>query len=310
LQDFSADANAAMVEYGARMAGRRDRLTARFGQLADLAREASHFCATAGEETVTRAHVRQAVRARTYRVDLPRECVERDFRDGYILLETVGVEVGQINVLTVIESDALMFGKPSRVTVATGVGSLQRAGVVNIERESDLSGPLHDKGVMILHGYLLSQFAREGSLNLQATVCFEQTYGGVDGDSASAGELCALLSSLTDVPLDQGLGVTGSINQQGSIQAVSGVNEKIEGFFRLCRSRKLTGSQGVVLPRANVPDLMLDPEVVDAVVKGQFHIYAVEHVDEMLELLTGRDRGELRALAMERLRQFRELAPR
>ena len=306
LKSFSADANSAVVEYGARMAGRKDRLSARFGQLADLAHEASHLCESAGEKTVTRAHIEQAVRNRTYRVDLPRECVERDYRDGYLLMQTKGEAIGQINVLTVIESDALMFGKPSRVTVATGVGSAHRAGVVNIERESDLSGPLHDKGVMILHGYLLEQYAVEGPLSLQATICFEQTYGGVDGDSASAGELCALLSSLTGFAIDQGYGVTGSINQLGVVQAVSGVNEKIEGFFRLCRSRKLTGKQGVILPRANVPDLMLDPEVVAAVADGQFHIYAVEVVDEMIELLTGVAMAEVKRASAERLRIFRE----
>ena len=305
LAPFSADAAAAVVEFGARLAGRKDRLSARYGELADLAREASHLCQREGGRTVTRAHIEAAQQARTYRIDLPRECMERDFRDGYLLMATKGRAVGQVNALTVIESDSILFGKPSRVTVATGVGPTQRAGVINIERESDLSGPLHDKGVMILSGYLLQHFANEGPLNLQATICFEQTYGGVDGDSASAAELCALLSSLTQIPLAQGFGVTGAINQHGEVQAVSGVNEKIEGFFRLCRSRSGRGDQGVILPRANVPDLMLDPEVVAAVRAGEFRIHAVESVDEMIELLTARPVVEVRAAAAQRLRQFR-----
>ena len=306
LAPFSADANAAVVEYGARLAGRRDRLTARYGELADLAREASHLCRRAGGDTVTREHVEEAQAIRTFRVDLPRESIERDFHDGYLLLATRGTAVGQINALTVLETDAILFGKPSRVSVATGAGGAHRSGVVNIERESELSGPLHDKGVMILQGYLLRRFGDAGPLNLQATVCFEQTYGGVDGDSASAAELCALLSSLTDVPLAQNLGVTGAINQHGQVQAVSGVNEKVEGFFRLCRSRGLTGDQGVILPRGNVADLMLDREVVAAVEAGDFRLHAVDHVDDLMELLSGRPMAEVVDLAATRLRGWGE----
>ncbi|MCB9869429.1 MAG: Lon protease family protein [Planctomycetes bacterium] len=308
LLPFSGDACAAVVEFGARLAGRKDRLTARFGELADLVREASHLCATAGGPTVTREHIEAAQRARVFRVDLPREAIERDFRDGYLLLQTSGRAVGQVNALTVLETDAIMFGKPSRVTVATGAGPRERTGVINIERESDLSGPLHDKGVMILQGYLLQQFANDGPLGLQATICFEQTYGGIDGDSASGAELCALLSSLTGIPLAQGFGITGAINQRGEVQAVSGVNEKIEGFFRLCRSRGLSGDQGVILPRANVSDLMLDPEVVAAVEAGRFAIHAVESVEQMLELLTGRPAAEVKAAVAARLRAFRSVA--
>ncbi len=308
LCPFNADANAAIVEYGARLAGRKDKLTARYGELADLAREASFICESSGAKIITRAHIEQAIQTRTYRVDLPRECVERDFKDGYLLMQSKGKTVGQINALTVLESDALIFGKPSRITAVTGAGPVNRSGVVNIERESDLSGPLHDKGVMILHGYLLRELASEEPLNLQATICFEQTYGGVDGDSASSAELCALLSSLTDIPIDQGFGVTGSINQLGVIQAVSGVNEKIEGFFRLCRSRGLTGTQGVILPVANVADMMLNPEVVAAVAAGKFSIHAVTHVDEMMELLTGVPMKKVRAVAVERVAQFRKMS--
>jgi predicted ATP-dependent protease len=306
LLPFNSEANAQVVEYGSRIAGRRDRLTARFGELADLAREASHRSVVAGDSVVTRKHVMEALSARLYRSDLGREMVERDFKDGYVLMQTKGEVIGQINALTVIESDALLFGKPSRITVATGVGQGVRSGVINIERESVLSGPLHDKGMMILHGYLLGTFAVDGPLNLHAAVCFEQTYGGVDGDSASGAELCALLSSLADVPIRQGFGVTGAINQRGQVQAVSGVNEKIEGFFRLCKRRGLNGLQGVILPRSNVADLMLDHAVVEAVAKGEFQVHAVDHVDQMIELLTGVSSAEVRAAVSERLESYRK----
>ncbi|MEE2887299.1 MAG: AAA family ATPase [Planctomycetota bacterium] len=305
LLPFNAEANATVVEHGARVAGRRDRLTARFGELADLAREASHLSSLAKATQVTREHVLAALAARMYRSDLGRDIVERDFKDGYLLIQTKGEVVGQINAMTVIESDALLFGKPSRVTVATGVGQGDRAGVVNIEREAELSGPLHDKGVMILHGYLLDQFAGDGPLSLQAAICFEQTYGGVDGDSASGAELCALLSSLAEIPIRQSFGVTGAINQRGQVQAVSAVNEKIEGFFRLCKRRGLDGSQGVIFPKVNVVDLMLDHEVVQAVADGKFQVHAVDHIDQMLELLTGETCAKVRAATAERLRTFR-----
>lgn len=308
LLPFNSEANAVVVEYGARLSGRRDRLSARFGELADLAREASHLAGLAGDPLVTRQHVLDALAAQVYRSDLGREIVERDFKDGYLLIQTKGQVVGQINALTVIESDALLFGKPSRITVATGVGQAARAGVVNIEREAELSGPLHDKGVMILHGYLLDQFAGVGPLNLQAAICFEQTYGGVDGDSASGAELCALLSSLAQLPIRQGFGVTGAINQRGQIQAISAVNEKIEGFFRLCKRAGLDGSQGVIIPKANVSDMMLDAEVVEAVTEGKFQVHAVDHIDQMLEILTGESSARVRTAVADRLRDFRELA--
>lgn len=300
LLPFSGQANAAVVEHGARLAGRQDRLSARYGELADLAREASFLARGEAAAQVTRAHVEAAELARERRADLTREAVEREFRDGYLLVQTQGSQIGQVNALTVLESDGMAFGKPSRITAAVGVGAPEHAGVVNIEREAELSGPLHDKGVMILQGYLLQHFAKEQPLNLRATICFEQTYGGVDGDSATVAELCALLSSLAGLPLRQGLGITGSMNQLGQIQAVSGVNEKIQGFFRLCRSQGLRRrggpgqSPGVIIPKVNVKDLMLPAELVEAVNAGRFCIHAVERAEEVMALLSDRDPEQVR----------------
>ncbi len=305
---LSNDANAAVAEYGARRSGRRDRLTTCFGDLADVGREASFLAKRDGAPATERLHVAAALRERESRHDLPREQVEREFRDGYLLLRTAGRDVGQVNALTVLETGTLAFGKPCRITAAAAPGTRGSNGVLNIEREIALSGPLHDKGVMILHGFLLEQFGSAGPICVQATLCFEQTYGGVEGDSASSAELYALLSALARVPLEQGLAITGSVNQKGEIQSVGSVNEKIEGFFRLCRMRKLTGRQGVLVPRANVADLMLDPEVVAAVAEGRFHVYGVEHVREGLELLTGLPAADVFDRVAKTLERFRRQA--
>lgn len=301
---FSPEAAGAIAEFGARMAGRRDRLTTRFGEIADLAREAALAARQDGGE-VGREHVRAAWLARQDRLDLAREQVQRDLRDGYLLVRTSGRAVGQINGLTVVDTGTFAFGKPGRITVATGIAPRGRARLVNIEREAELSGPVHDKGVMILAGYLLDRFAQDGVLSLQATICFEQNYGGVDGDSASSAELYALLSSLAKVPLHQGIGVTGSVNQKGEIQAVSAVNEKIEGFFRTCRQSGLTGDQGVLIPTVNIPDLMLDDEVVEAVRAGQFRVCAVDRVEEGLRILTGMEPDQLMQRVAATLERFR-----
>ncbi len=305
LKVFGPDAAAAIAEYGARAAGRRDRLITRYSELGDLAREASHLCERMGQRKVTRAHVEEAMRAMRYRHDLSQEQIERDYAAGYMQLATSGQVVGQINALTALDTGTLEFGRPCRLTCNTGIAVASRSGLINIEGEVELSGPIHDKGVMILEGYLLQEFGADGPLCMQATICFEQLYNGVEGDSASLAQLLALLSSLSGVPLDQGLALTGSINQKGDVQAVGAVNAKIEGFYRLCRSRRLSGSQGVVLPRANVGDLMLDPEVVDAVARGEFRVHAVRRVEEALELATGRTAREVLELARTRLATFR-----
>lgn len=307
LRQFTPEAAAAVAEYGARAAGRRDRLITRYSELGDLAREASHLCDLEGDQQISRAHVEAAVRAQRYRHDLPQELVERDYSSGYMRLSTSGHATGQINALTVLDTGTLEFGRPCRITCNSGVAVAERSGLINIEGAVDLSGPIHDKGVLILEGYLLHEFGGDGPLCMQATICFEQLYNGVEGDSASLAQLLALLSSLADLPLDQGLAITGSVNQKGEVQAVSAVNEKIEGFYRLCRARRLTGSQGVVLPRANVSDLMLDRAVVEAVERGEFKVHAVQKVEEALALFTGQPVGEALRLVREKLERYRGL---
>ncbi|MCC6670358.1 MAG: AAA family ATPase [Planctomycetes bacterium] len=304
LRPFEADAAAAVAEFGARRAGRRDRLSTRFGELSDLAREASYLCAAEGDGEVQRRHVEAALQARERRMDLVRVEEERDFAEGYVLLRMHGTAVGQINALMVVSTSTFSYGRPCRVTASTGAGSLSRSGLLNIEREAMLSGPLHDKGVLILEGYLLDRFAQEHPICLQATLCMEQMYTGMDGDSASGAELCALLSSLAQVPIDQSLAMTGSVNQKGEVQAVGGINEKVEGYFRLCVRNGLDGRHGVILPEANVPDLMLDREIVAAVREGRFRMYAVGHVDQAIELLTGLPVGEVHARAARTLERF------
>lgn len=308
LRPITADGLAAVAEYGARAAGRRDRLSTRYSELGDVAREASHLAEQAGDEQVTREHVEDAVRGQRYRHDLQQELVERDYAAGYMQLSTSGVSTGQVNALTMLDTGTLEFGRPCRITCNSGVAVPTRSGLINIEGAVKMSGPIHDKGVMILEGYLLQEFGREGPLCVQATICFEQLYNGVEGDSASLAQLLALLSSLADLPFDQGIGVTGSINQKGEVQAVGAVNEKTEGFYRLCRARKLTGRQGVLIPRANVCDLMLDPEVVAAVGRGEFHVHAVDRVEEALEVFTERPGRAVLDLVGDKLQHYRRVA--
>lgn len=305
LRPFAPAAFAAIAEYGARAAGRRDRLITRYSEIGDLAREASHLCDREGTRTVGRDHVERTVRMQRQRHDLAQELTERDYAAGYMRLSTSGEAVGQINALTVLDTGSIEFGRPCRITCNSGVATAQRAGLVNIEGLANLSGPIHDKGVMILEGFLLQEFGRDGPLCMQATICFEQLYNGVEGDSASLAQLLALVSSLGGVPLQQGLAITGSVNQKGEVQAVAAVNAKTEGFFRLCHARKLTGKQGVVLPRANVGDLMLDGEVVDAVAHGDFHVYGVATVRDAIALFTGVPGDEVLERVRATLSQFR-----
>ncbi len=305
LRPFAPGALAAIAEYGARAAGRRDRLITRYSEIGDLAREASHLCEGEGARTVGREHVERTVRMQRQRHDLAQELTERDYAAGYMRLSTSGSAIGQINALTVLDTGSIEFGRPCRITCNSGVATAQRAGLVNIEGLANLSGPIHDKGVMILEGFLLQEFGRDGPLCMQATICFEQLYNGVEGDSASLAQLLALLSSLGGLPLQQGLAITGSVNQKGEVQAVAAVNAKTEGFFRLCRARKLTGKQGVVLPRANVSDLMLDSEVVDAVAAGDFHVYGVASVRDAIALFTGLPGDEVLDRVRATLSQFR-----
>lgn len=317
LLPFDRDAVARVVEFGVRLAAGRGKISTRFNDVADLIRESSYWATREGSGLVTGDHVRQAWNARLYRLKLPEEKLQEYIQEGLILVDTEGWKVGQVNGLSIVELGDYRFGRPSRITAQVSVG---RAGVINIEREAELSGPIHSKGVLILTGYLRGLFARNKPLAMSASLCFEQLYSGVEGDSASSAEIFALLSALADVPLRQDLAVTGSLNQLGEIQPVGGVNEKIEGFFDVCRVQGLTGTQGVIIPARNVEDLALREDVVQAVAEGKFHIYAIHTVEEGIALLTGLPAGRLPdgsfapgsvfARADLRLREFAETARR
>jgi ATP-dependent Lon protease len=274
----------ALVEEGVRLARSRHRLSARFSDVADILRESAFITRHGSRPTIGAEAIRAAVRARRERHCLPEEKLSSYMLDDVLHVATDGVEVGQVNGLAVYDLGYHSFGLPGRVTASVAVG---RQGVVNVEREARMSGRTHDKGVLILSGYLRGQFAGEMPLSMTASIAFEQSYSGIDGDSASSTEVYAVLSALSGLPIRQDLAVTGSVDQHGRIQAIGGVNEKIEGFFSLCRRRGLTGRQGVLIPAANAADLQLDPDVVAAVAAGEFHIFTVTTVHEGIELLTG-----------------------
>ncbi len=281
---FDRSGVAAVIEYGVRLAGRRNKLSTRFNIISELLTEASWWAGQAGARRVTAGHVNQAVEKRRYRMRLYEDKLQEAIADGVIFIDTDGAKVGQVNGLAVYETGEHAFGKPARITAKTGVGS---AGIINIEREAQLSGPVHDKGVYIIAGFLRGRFARRAPLVLSASICFEQSYGGIDGDSASSTEVYALLSDLSGLPVRQDIAVTGSVNQNGEVQPIGGVTWKIEGFHRVCKARGLTGRQGVLIPRANVMDLMLRPEVVDDIAAGRFHVWAVDTIEQGIEILTG-----------------------
>jgi predicted ATP-dependent protease len=289
LWPFDRGAFAAMLEYGVRRAGRRNKVTARFVDMADLAREAHYAAAAAGETVVRAAHVREALASKMERHNLIETRVREMIEEGTLLVDVSGERVGQVNGLSVLEIGGYAFGKPVRITASAALG---KAGLINIEREANLSGRFHDKGVHIISGFLRTRFAQDTPLSLAASICFEQSYSGVDGDSASSTEVYALLSALSGLPLRQDIAVTGSMNQQGDIQAIGGVNEKIEGYYDVCKIQGLSGKQGVMMPASNVEDLMLREDILDAVVAGKFHIWPVEKVEQGIEILTGRAAGQ------------------
>ena len=284
LMSFDKDGVAAILEYGTRIAGRQRKVTTRFHVLADVIREADYWARKDGRSVVSRAQVEKAVVERFERVSLIEDKIQEMIEEGSLMIDTLGRVVGQVNGLSVYDMGQFAFGKPTRITARTAVG---RAGVINIEREADLSGSTHNKGVLILGGFLRGKYAQNKPFSLSASLAFEQSYGGVDGDSASSTEVYAILSSLAKLPLRQDIAVTGSLNQKGEIQPIGGVNEKIEGFFDVCRAKGLSGSQGVIIPHQNVQNLMLRQDVVDAVAAAQFHIYPVATIDEGIEILTG-----------------------
>ncbi|MFJ4393820.1 Lon protease family protein [Pseudomonas sp. NPDC089396] len=315
MAPLTSDAVARLATYSARLAENQSRLSARIGDLFQLVSEADFIRQLASDEMTDAGHIERALKAKATRTGRVSQRVLDDMLAGIILIDTEGAAIGKCNGLTVLEVGDSAFGMPARISATVYPGG---SGIVDIEREVNLGQPIHSKGVMILTGYLGSRYAQEFPLAISASIALEQSYGYVDGDSASLGEACTLISALSRTPLKQCFAITGSINQFGEVQAVGGVNEKIEGFFRLCEARGLTGEQGVIIPRANVATLMLDERVLQAVENGQFHVYAVSQADEALSLLVGEDAGELddkgqftegsvNARVVERLREIAEM---
>ncbi len=284
LKPLDAPAVARVIEEGARLAADREKLSIEIGRVADLVREADYWSGQAGRTVTSRQDVSQAIDESIQRSDRLRDRAQETIERQIVLMDTTGAKIGQINGLAVLQLGDFAFGRPSRITARVRMGSGR---VTDIEREANLGGALHTKGVMILWGFLAGRYALDVPLALAATLVFEQSYGGVDGDSASSAELYALISALAEVPIRQSFAVTGSVNQWGEVQAIGGANEKIEGFFDVCKARGLDGQQGVLVPRANVQHLMLREDVIEAVKAGKFAIYAVDTIDQGIEILTG-----------------------
>lgn len=316
LPHLTKDAVAKIVEYSSKLSGKQDTLSTRFTDIAQIVGEAATWAKMDRKKLVTAEYIDIALKERIERVKKYDAKYMEMIRENTLLIDTKGSKVGQINGLTVMTIGDYTFGKPVKITANTYMG---QTGVVNIEREVELSGSSHSKGVLILTGYLGELFAQDIPLTLTASVCFEQLYNGVDGDSASSTELYAILSSLSGIPINQAISVTGSVNQKGEIQPIGGVNDKIEGFFQVCKSRGLDGSHGVMIPHQNIPNLSLSDEIIDAVKNKQFHIYAISTIEEGIEVLTGvpagkRDAngkfpaGSINYLAYEKLKKYAEIS--
>jgi lon-related putative ATP-dependent protease len=289
LKHLDSTAVAKIIEYSSRLSEDQQKLSTRFSLIADIIREASYYATTEQSQYTTGSHVEKAIGEKIYRSNLIQEKIQDYITKGIFLIDTEGARIGQVNGLSVISLGDIEFGRPSRVTASIGVG---RGGVMDIEREAAMGGPTHTKGVLILSGYLAGKFSRDKPLSLSARLVFEQSYEGVDGDSASSTELYAILSALSGLPVNQSLAVTGSVNQNGEVQAIGGVNEKIEGFFEVCKAKGLTGKQGVMIPFTNVRNLMLKEEIIEAANAGNFAIYPVKTIDEGIEVLTGVRAGD------------------
>ncbi|MEN8209534.1 MAG: Lon-insertion domain-containing protein, partial [Candidatus Fermentibacteria bacterium] len=290
LLPMDAGAVAAVMEESIRLAGIQDRLSLEFNRVTDYLRQSNYFAIQKKASVITADHVREAIQEKINRLSLSESYATRRIIDDTIMVDTQGEKIGQVNGLAVYQGVDYSFGLPARISTRVSVG---RKGLINVERESDMSGTTHTKGMLIISGFLQGKFAREYPLSLSASVVFEQSYGGVDGDSASSTELYVLLSALSEIPIRQDIAVTGSVNQFGEIQVIGGVNEKIEGFFRVCNGKGLTGTQGVMIPKANVKDLHLRENVIDAVRDGMFHIYPVEFIEEGAELLMKTEAGQI-----------------
>ncbi len=316
LLDLDKEAMAKVVEFASKLAGDKEKLSTQFSEIGEIVGEASVWAKKERQKVITPKYIQKALDERTERIRKYDTKYIQMIKEESLLIDTDGFEVGQINGLTVISVGDFSFGKPARITASTYVG---KNGIVNIEREVEMSGSSHSKGVLILTGYLGEQFAQDIPLSLTANLCFEQLYGGVDGDSASSTEAYAILSSLSGIPINQSIAVTGSINQKGYIQPIGGVNEKIEGFYQICKLRGFNGEQGVIIPKQNVRNLSLNDEIIESVKKGKFHIYAVGTIDEGIEILTGvpagkKDKngkfplGTINYLVYEKLKKFSEIS--
>lgn len=290
MMAFDVYAVAKIVEYASRLVESQDKLSTRFNSISEILCEAETWATMAGDTMVTAEHIKKTIYEKEQRLKMYEEKLGEMLEEKVIMIDTVGSKVGQINGLAVLDMGSYAFGNPSRITATTYIG---KSGIINIEKEAQMSGPTHNKGVQVISGYLGHTYAQDFPLSLSCRICFEQNYNGIDGDSASSTELYCILSSLSDVPINQEFAVTGSVNQRGEIQAIGGVTHKIEGFFELCNKRGLTGGQGVIIPSSNVRDLVLKEEVVEAVKEGKFHIYPITHIDEGIEILTGVPAGKL-----------------
>lgn len=289
LLPLDKGAVARIIEHASRLVEDKEKLTTHMQSISDLIKESDFWAREAGAETVSSRHVQQAIDSQIYRSDRIRERFQEEIHRGTLLLDTDGDKVGQINGLSVMKLGDFAFGRPNRITARVRLGGGE---VLNIEREVELSGPIHSKGVLILSSFMGSRYTLDKPLSFSASLVFEQSYGGIEGDSASSAELFSLISAISRIPLKQSFAVTGSVNQHGEIQAIGGVNEKIEGFFDVCLQAGLNGNQGVIIPEANVSHLMLRQDVIDAAEAGSFHIYPIRTVDQGLELLTGMTAGE------------------
>ena len=289
LKHLDGTGVAKLVEYSSRIADDQYKLSTQFAHVADVIRESNYYATEENAEFINGNHVKKAIEEKVYRSKLIQEKIQEMINRGFFLIDTVEERVGQVNGLSVMGMGDFAFGTPSRVTASIGLG---REGVIDIEREAKMGGPIHTKGVLILSGYINDKYARDKLLSLSARLVFEQSYGGVEGDSASSTELYSILSALSGLPIKQNIAVTGSVNQKGEVQAIGGVNEKIEGFFEVCKLKGFTGQQGVMIPESNVQNLMLKEEVVEAVKAGKFSIYSVKTIDEGIEVLTGAKAGQ------------------
>lgn len=289
LNHLKSSAVSKILEYGTRLAGDQNKISTRFSEISNIITEANYYAKASGNSFIKEEHITKAIEEKYYRSNLIQEKIREMMQDGTMLIDTTGNVIGQVNGLSVLSLGDYSFGRPSRVTVSIGMG---KAGIIDIERETKMGGPIHTKGVLILSGYLTEKYAIDRPLNISARIVFEQSYGGIEGDSASSAELYAMLSALSGVPVSQDLAVTGSVNQKGEVQAIGGVNEKIEGFFEVCKMRGLNRKQGVLIPHSNVKNLMLKDEVIKEVEAENFSIYGIKSIDEGIEVLTGKKSGK------------------